>query len=83
MRRMKEYNDFHKQMLEWSNQIKDNSVRDQFLMHNLELLDLKIGSKSICKFNKEKELEIIREKFGKWIPDLVQKHRQEQIDKLI
>lgn len=83
MRRIQEYNDFHKQMLEWSNQIKDNGVRDKFLMHNLELLDLRTGSKSICNFNKEKELEIIREKFGKWIPDLVQKHRQEQIDRLI
>jgi hypothetical protein len=80
MRKIKEFDTFNSQLLKWVEQIEDSSIKEKFLLHSLEILQ---DTKSIKKFDREKELEIIREKFGKWIPDLVQKHRQEQIEKLL
>jgi len=79
MRKIKEFDTFNSQLLKWVEQIEDSSIKEKVLLHSLEILK----SGTIEKFDRGKELEIIREKFGKWIPDLVQKHRQEQIEKLI
>lgn len=83
MRSISDFSDFHKKLLEWSNTITDLKVRDEYLVFCLELLDFKSGTKNMTNFKEKEQLELVIQKFGKYIPELQQKSRDEQIEKIL
>lgn len=82
MKKINEFSDFHKKLLELANQIQDQKIRQIFLQHCISLMNYDT-SNSINKFDKQKEMKIITAKFGTHIPELLQEHRQKQLEKLL
>lgn len=74
-----DYDKFHKKLLEWSNLIGDPSIKREYFNFCIE----SIGVEDMVNFNYDSQIRIVHQKFGKWIPELNQKYRDVQIDKIL
>lgn len=83
MKKITELSDFHKKLIELADQIKDQKTKEIFIEHCIKLMSYDSSVKSIDKFDKEKEMQIIANKFGRHIPEMLQNHRQKQLEKLL
>ena len=80
LRKIREWTSFHEQLLDWDRSISVSTVRLEYMQHCINLLEIKSDSPN---WNLEKELMEINRRFGKYIPDLQQKSRDQKLDKLL
>lgn len=85
MNKMKDWSKFHKQLLEWSEEILDQEVKKEYLLHCVSLISSN-GSMNIegLKFmDIDKAKDDIIKKFSNHIPSLKQEVRETRINKIL
>lgn len=83
MTKLKQWSEFNQKTLDWSREIKDSSVRTQYLNHiTNEMLRVK-STESIKSMDIEAKRSEIFARWGSHIPSLIAEMRDEKIKKLL
>ena len=89
MKKLDQWSKFHHQLVEWSGEIVDQSVRYNFMnnyVHKLlkqssERLDS--GINQLVDFDLDEEKQKVFEKWGKHIPSLTQEIRENKLNNIL
>jgi hypothetical protein len=86
MEKLDQWSDFHKQLIEWSNEITDSNVKVDFINECVhKIIQPKTGM-DIGQFDDwsiDKEKSKICEKWGKHIPSLTQEIRDKKLNQIL
>lgn len=83
MRHTQKFNDFHQiKLIPWLKTIKDPKIQNQYIEDCLDLLHEKMKTNNYI-FDEDKEVSKIKDKYGKYIPELQQENREDQIEKIL
>lgn len=69
-------------LIPWVSTISEQKIREQYVEYCLDLLHEKTKTNKFI-FDEDKEITKIRHRFGKYIPELQQESREEQIEKIL
>ena len=85
MQKLDQWTNFHKQLTYWATEITDKTIKDRFLSECLaDITNIKIGDvERFDHFDWHKEKMKIYQKWGQYIPSLLQEVRQEKLNKLV
>ena len=85
MRKLDEWTNFHKQLTHWATEILDKKIKDQFMSECLaDIVNIKISDvERFDQFDWHKEKMKVYQKWGQYIPSLLQEVRQEKLNKLV
>jgi hypothetical protein len=79
MKNILDWGDFNKQCVKWSDEIKDKSVKDEYVKYIYD--EMVIFNNYV--FDVDKSRQEIVDKFGKHIPSLLIEVRDEKIDEIL
>ena len=82
---MKDWSKFHKQLLEWSEEILDQEVKKEYLLHCVSILsdNNNINIEGLKNMDIDKAKGDIIKKFSNHIPSLKQEVRETRINKIL
>ena len=86
MKNISDWGDFNKQCLEWAEEIKDQSIKNEYLNYLFEKISLYNTAELFEDselFNTEKSKQEIVEKYGKHISSLMIEIRDEKINEIL
>ena len=81
MKNISDWGDFNKQCVKWSDEIKDNSLKEDYLKYLYDEIVSKWLDHGL--FDVDKSRQEIVDKFGKHIPSLLMEVRDEKIDEIL
>lgn len=89
MRKLDQWSQFHKQLMDWSNEITDSNVKVDFI--NECVSKLVLGRSDYNRFEKDmlddwdidESKKNICDKWGKHIPSLLQEIRENKLNKIL
>lgn len=89
MKKLDQWSKFHQQLIEWSGEIVDQTVRYDFMSNCVQKLlknsneRLDIGIDQLVDFDLDKEKQKVFEKWGKHIPSLTQEIRENKLNQIL
>lgn len=87
MRKLKQWSQFHEQLMEWSKEIVDVDIRSKFINHCInKLINTNVDKELIDLINIldiDKEKQKIYTKWGKYIPSLTKEIRDKKLIQIL
>lgn len=80
IKRLDDFHEFHKRLIGWIDEVKNEDIREELLVYCLNLMPI---SGDNVDFNLEKETKLVNEKYGKYIPSLMVENRDKKIDEIL
>ena len=85
MNKMKDWSKFHKQLLDWSEEILDQEIKKEYLLHCVSILsnNNNINIEGLKNMDIDKAKDDIIKRFSNHIPSLKQEVRETRINKIL
>jgi hypothetical protein len=82
---MKDWSKFHKQLLDWSEEILDQEIKKEYLLHCVGVLsdNNNINIEGLKNMDIDKAKNDIIKRFSNHIPSLKQEIRENRINKIL